>query len=145
MLLDSYSYIYSSSSAGTNAWRRCLKTNDPKVGRYNTFPKEYAFSVRCVLGIDSVTVSSEMNKNEINNISFYYYDNTVFVKYSLTAPGNLNLQVADLTGRILFSTAINSRSGNGTESIRIPGLATGIYILMAQSGPYVQTGKFIVP
>ena len=41
-------YIYSSTEAGSYAWRRCLSTNASTVGRWNTFPKSYAFSVRCL-------------------------------------------------------------------------------------------------
>lgn len=42
-------YMWTSSEhGGTNAWRRCLDSTSPKVGRWNTFPKKYAFSVRCI-------------------------------------------------------------------------------------------------
>jgi uncharacterized protein (TIGR02145 family) len=47
-LLNSYEYMWTSSEAGSYAWRRCLRTGDPNVGRWNTFPKSYAFSIRCV-------------------------------------------------------------------------------------------------
>lgn len=144
MLLNAYAYIYTSSSAGTNAWRRCLKTNDSTVGRFNTFPKEYAFSVRCLLGIDSITVSSDLNR-EMNNFSCYYYDNTVVLNYNLAASGHMNLQVSDLTGRIVFMTTISFHGGNGTESVQVHGLAKGIYILTAQTGSLVKNGKFVVP
>ncbi|MFH2143823.1 MAG: FISUMP domain-containing protein, partial [Bacteroidota bacterium] len=48
--LNSYGYYYTSDeySLNTNmAWRRCLNTT-AQVGRWNTFPKSYGFSVRCV-------------------------------------------------------------------------------------------------
>ncbi len=42
-------YLWSSSSYGSSyAWRRCLQLSYHTVGRYNTFPKNYGFSVRCV-------------------------------------------------------------------------------------------------
>ena len=41
------------------AWRRCLNNNDSTIGRYNTFPKTWGFSVRCVkntpVNLESVT------------------------------------------------------------------------------------------
>jgi uncharacterized protein (TIGR02145 family) len=46
--LTTYEYVWTSDASGGNAWRRCLSTVDPKVGRYNTFPKSYGMSVRCV-------------------------------------------------------------------------------------------------
>ena len=47
-LLDQYEYVWTSSEYGEYAWRRCLNSMDTKVGRWNTFPKTYAFSVRCI-------------------------------------------------------------------------------------------------
>ncbi len=47
-LLNMYEYVWTSTEAGTNAWRRCLEVGVSTVGRWDTFPKNYAFSVRCV-------------------------------------------------------------------------------------------------
>ncbi|MGM0649798.1 MAG: FISUMP domain-containing protein [Bacteroidota bacterium] len=48
-LMDSYEYPYTADEYGSNyAYRRCLRSGDDKVGRWNTFQKTYAFSVRCV-------------------------------------------------------------------------------------------------
>ena len=47
-LLDGYEYIWTSTEYGSNAWRRCLDTIQTTVGRWNTFPKTYGFSVRCI-------------------------------------------------------------------------------------------------
>lgn len=47
-LLNLYEYEWTSSEYGNNAWRRCLDLNSDLVGRWNTFPKNYAFSVRCI-------------------------------------------------------------------------------------------------
>jgi len=46
--IDQYEYIYSSTPYSGYAWRRCLRTGDATVGRWNTFPKNYGMSVRCV-------------------------------------------------------------------------------------------------
>ncbi len=47
-LLDQFEYVWTSSEYASYAWRRCLDINSDLVGRWNTFPKTYAFSVRCV-------------------------------------------------------------------------------------------------
>lgn len=47
-LLNMYEYVWTSTEAGANAWRRCLEAGVSTVGRWDTFPKNYAFSVRCV-------------------------------------------------------------------------------------------------
>jgi len=42
-------YVWTSTQSGSsNAWRRCLSSTDDKVGRWDSFPKYYGFSVRCV-------------------------------------------------------------------------------------------------
>jgi len=46
--IDSYEYLWTSTESGSDAWRRCFRLDDPKVGRFNTFPKSYGMSVRCV-------------------------------------------------------------------------------------------------
>jgi len=46
--IESYEYLWTSSESGSDAWRRCLRVSDSKIGRYNTFPKNYGMSVRCV-------------------------------------------------------------------------------------------------
>ncbi|MBN1416116.1 MAG: hypothetical protein JW973_13525 [Bacteroidales bacterium] len=47
-LLGVFEYMWTSTEYGSYAWRRCLDINSPLCGRWNTFPKSYAFSVRCI-------------------------------------------------------------------------------------------------
>lgn len=47
-LLNQYEYVWTSTEYGDYAWRRCLESGVSTVGRWNTFPKTYAFSIRCV-------------------------------------------------------------------------------------------------
>ena len=48
-LLERAEYVWTSSESGTQyAWRRCLDLYSDQVGRYDTFDKNYGFSVRCV-------------------------------------------------------------------------------------------------
>lgn len=48
-LMGRMEYMWTSTEyTGTLAWRRCLDAQSTQVGRWNTFPKSYGFSVRCV-------------------------------------------------------------------------------------------------
>ena len=47
-LLGQFEYMWTSTEYGSYAWRRCLDINSPLCGRWNTFPKSYGFSVRCL-------------------------------------------------------------------------------------------------
>jgi len=46
--LGSFEYVWTSTESSGNAWRRCMDTDSPQIGRYDTFPKTYGMSVRCV-------------------------------------------------------------------------------------------------
>jgi uncharacterized protein (TIGR02145 family) len=44
-----WEYMWTSTEYSSDAaWRRCLATQYSSVGRYNSFTKSYAFSVRCI-------------------------------------------------------------------------------------------------
>lgn len=60
---DEVAYFWTSTQANDTsfAWRRCLATNNPGVGRWSTFPKTYAFSVRC-LKDEVLTVEKVISK-----------------------------------------------------------------------------------
>ncbi|MDX9727022.1 MAG: FISUMP domain-containing protein [Bacteroidales bacterium] len=47
-LLNQYEYVWTSTEYGDNAWRRCFESGVSTSGRWNTFPKTYGFSVRCL-------------------------------------------------------------------------------------------------
>jgi uncharacterized protein (TIGR02145 family) len=48
-LLNQFEYVWTSTEYGQSyAWRRCLEKGVSTVGRWNTFPKTYLFSVRCI-------------------------------------------------------------------------------------------------
>ena len=47
-LMGRVEYYWSSTELGNYAWRRCLDKNAHNIGRWNTFPKSYGFSIRCV-------------------------------------------------------------------------------------------------
>ncbi|MFO7869282.1 MAG: FISUMP domain-containing protein [Bacteroidales bacterium] len=48
LLLDAYEYQWTSTEAGNSAFRRCFDPGRSTVGRWDTFSKDYGFSVRCV-------------------------------------------------------------------------------------------------
>ncbi len=47
-LAGSYGYLHTSTESGSMNYRRCLSSAASTIGRYNTFPKTYGMSVRCV-------------------------------------------------------------------------------------------------
>jgi uncharacterized protein (TIGR02145 family) len=48
-LIGSYDYPNTATESGaTNSYRRCLRAGDSNVGRWDTFPKSWSLSVRCL-------------------------------------------------------------------------------------------------
>lgn len=48
-LMGSMEYVWTSTQSGSNkAWRRCLDSDKHDVGRWDSFPKSYGMSVRCI-------------------------------------------------------------------------------------------------
>ncbi len=51
--LDKIEYLWTSTESGENkVWRRTLDKQENKVGRFDSTPKNYAFSVRCLKNDD---------------------------------------------------------------------------------------------
>ncbi len=46
--LNMYGYYWTSTESNGNAWRRCFGATENTIGRYDSFSKESAFSVRCI-------------------------------------------------------------------------------------------------
>jgi len=143
MVIQSYAYLYTSSEAGINAWRRCLRTNDARVGRFNTFPKDYAFSLRCVKDTNNVTPGMPEHTNQ-QQISFFYADHTLVLFSKSLHPIHSGIRIFDMTGRNVFSTNATFDADNTKHSIQIPHFLSGIYIVVIQYQNRIETGKIIM-
>lgn len=143
MLINSYSYIYSSSQSGSNAWRRCLNNASSQVGRFDSFPKSYAMSVRCILGFDSVTVNTQ-NIEAIKPLSMYYFDGQLVVQYSQSDDMYIIVSTYDLAGRIVYSGNIHCSPGDGILQVNLPSLAKGMYIVNAVMGRFAENIRIVI-
>lgn len=46
--MNMYGYYWTSTESNANAWRRCFSATENTIGRYDSFSKDFAFSVRCI-------------------------------------------------------------------------------------------------
>jgi hypothetical protein len=144
MYLNSNAYFYTSTESGSNAWRRCLSSSSPLVGRYNTFPKSYAFSVRCIKGPDTTTVST--GELQMSPVLFVSYENhELFVGYHLNENAEVILNLYDISGRNVFQQSADFSAGKNAFNIRLPRLASGIYIVRLNSKKLNHCGKILIP
>jgi hypothetical protein len=143
MAINSYAYIYSSTESGSNAWRRCVRTYDTQVGRFNTFPKTYGFSVRCVKGDDTTTVNSQ---TQLPQGTLYYYQegNDLAIVSSLLFEGSVGINFFDITGKLIFSEQLFLSEKTRIISSSVGNLPGGMYIVHLQSSLHVITGKIVI-
>jgi uncharacterized protein (TIGR02145 family) len=143
MAINSYAYIYSSTESGTNAWRRCVRTYDTQVGRFNTFPKTYGFSVRCVKGDDTTTVNSQTQLPQ--GTIYYYQEGSDLVLFcNMTHEGDVIISIVDLSGKILYAEKKFITPFTNSVTLSADNLSQGIYIVHLQSALNVMTGKIVI-
>ncbi len=138
-----YGYIYTSTESGNNAWRRCVRTGDSRVGRFNTFPKTYAFSVRCLLGSDTTKIDIPLKNN---TLLCHYEDNTiqVFLSDNLMKEKMLTILVFDINGSIVASLSHHNHNGSNRITIAAHGISSGMYFVKIVAGKSVYSSKLII-
>ena len=95
-------------------------------GNYKLTPRNNADFVNVIVGIKSLT-SNEVETAIYPNPA----ENQVNIKIDESyAFNNLNVQVVDLTGRIVLDTQVNS----GMSSLNVEGLEKGIYLVRITNG-----------
>lgn len=70
-------------------------------------------------------------------------DGNVTFAYSLSKPGNGNIQVADMRGRVVFRKSINGLSGSQKEQINLSNQPAGTYILTLVHDGSTMTSRIV--
>jgi len=91
----------------------------------------------CGVGIE------ELNKANLSMSTFMQDANTLGVKIKSELSGKANIQIMDLTGRIVYSTTTSVLSGNNSKSFNVGTLATGTYIVKATLSGNEITSKVV--
>jgi len=138
LAIGQFAYIYSSSESGSNAWRRCLRNNDARVGRFNTFLKEYSFSVRCVRDTNDTTTSTLLLPMETTQMVYLSDINTIYFSGLQNNQAPYLLSVFDMTGKLLYRTPFHDTNAG----ILLPDLCSGLYIIHI-SGKTINTSQKI--
>ncbi len=102
--------------------------------RCNTFRKP--------VGIDEIIADQDLLKEELTLYPNPVYD-VVNIEFDIIKQGVVNIQVVDLSGKVVNSLQSSVKKGKNKLSTDLSHLATGTYIMKAVSGNQVFTGKFI--
>jgi uncharacterized protein (TIGR02145 family) len=141
MAIGQFAYIYSSTESGNNAWRRCLRDNDARVGRFNTFLKEYSFSVRCVRDTNDTTTSILQLPIETPQMFYVSDNNTLHFKDLNTNQCPFSLMIFDMTGKKLYSTTVHEAH----TALLLPALSEGLYIFHVSGKSINISQKIFIP
>jgi hypothetical protein len=87
------------------------------------------------------TVTSVKEADLAKNVNVYYFENTVYVDLSKTENSS-TLNITDLTGKIVFTTAVEKGKLN---TIHLPStLNNGMYLYQIVGSEFQKSGKFII-
>jgi uncharacterized protein (TIGR02145 family) len=114
--MGSYGYPYTSTQFGNNAWRRCLGSSATDVGRWNTFTKDYAFSLRCVTYTEPVTIGETL-KAEKPTIAIDRQSKTITIMLEQFS----EVEVYNLLGNRIYVSE--------SPTLTLEGVKPGVYIL----------------
>jgi len=135
---DEYEYVWTATDYGSDAWRRCLSKYADDVGRWNTFPKTYAFSVRCIK-------DNCMNENlstDIKQVKIYPnpFDHSTTIRFPNAERNEYQLRIYNLAGKPVKT--IHNITVEEVELGR-KGMAPGLYLFELKGGQ-VYRGKLVL-
>lgn len=88
---------------------------------------------------NSVTSVKEADLSK--NVNVYYFENTMYVDFSKSDLSS-TLNVLDLTGKVIFTTAIEKGKMN---SVHLPStINNGMYLYQVSNPEFQKSGKFII-
>jgi uncharacterized protein (TIGR02145 family) len=127
MLLNSYEFFYTSTESGSSAWRRCVRDDASNIGRFNTYPKSYALSVRCILNYQTVDVNS-MNRNILaSTINFSSESQVLTINFNHIPQENIQISLYDMQGRKVLQETVFANTQ--TLQIQVQNYCSGIYVV----------------
>ncbi len=85
-------------------------------------------------------------QNPITDFSLYQNQNNETIDVSFYANGNekINLQLIDITGRVLLQKIISASSGFNKQQLQTPNTGTGVYLMRLQNNGGAVTKKLVV-
>ncbi|MGB1003943.1 MAG: T9SS type A sorting domain-containing protein, partial [Salibacteraceae bacterium] len=100
-------------------------------------------------GSDSVMVDFRLGVNalEISTITMYpnpTTDNITIEVSNFTALGDVNVNILDITGKVVMTEKLNGNGSKFKETYDVTHLATGTYFVQFEANGEVQTRQFII-
>jgi hypothetical protein len=100
-------------------------------------------------GTDTVNVDFKLSVNslEISSISMYPNPTTDLITIEVsnfTALGDVNVNILDITGKIVMTEQLNGSGSTFKETYDVSYLATGTYFVQFEANGEIQTRQFII-
>ena len=93
---------------------------------------------------DMVAVNNNFIANLTSFSLFYEGNQTINLRYTLGSQAQYNLQVYDISGKLIYSDVLNLDAGTANTQINITDLSKGLYFVNLSSGQELYSQKVIV-
>jgi hypothetical protein len=97
--------------------------------------------------LDFISVSTDIPHPGIQKSTFFLYpvpvNDQLHIRYGEKKGGIVQVEIADMQGRIVFRQVIHEQAGNGEEIINLAQLAKGLYLCRLQNGDQIETCSFL--
>lgn len=134
---------FSSATGGSCSITYCVVLTGDMIGGSGFTQSEGGFTIN-VVG-DDATVGIAAPES-VSNLSLWPNpaNDKLNVRFNSLNNGIQNLEIIDITGKIILEQQFTAASGVVTENIDISGLNSGIYIFKLSSANQVETSRFVV-
>lgn len=116
----------------------------------NMEPAEYRLYTSKKINKDDIYVGIDDNTaTPLNSTAVSIWPNpskgTLYMQYNLTRPSNVQVDIYNLLGQLVYSTGKYQYAGTNTLDITLPGhLSNGVYIYRLQGGNIKASGKLSI-
>ena len=97
-----------------------------------------------LLGMNSGTISGIEAVNSAKNVNVIASSGNLTVTFEGEANDLVNISVLNISGKMLMSDVIEAYTGNNSYQTSIPGLHSGVYLLVMKGNRMNHVTKFIV-
>jgi uncharacterized protein (TIGR02145 family) len=125
------------------AWSEYMFTNYVTVIPGNDM-KSCGFSVRCMKDSVSTTEVKPLDSKAGSNLAIYPNPviSELHISFETPKSGEVQAEIIDLLGKVLYRQIINSQNGTNRVSIPVIKLPTGLYLFRLQTCNQSETIKF---
>ncbi len=129
----------------TSIKKLTFATGNLTVNKINGSTSAYALTNIRNLNFGSIAAIVDVNNEE--SLFMFLFPNPVtdqlHIRYYSATSGNVELQIMDVQGKVIFQQTLSSHNGTNFISFPVAQFQNGLYLCCLQNGNKLQTNKFV--